>query len=180
MTEEKWVRVAIATGTPYDEDIKKLVDRCHGLCGLKLAVDALKKIHDGSEGEVEDHVATADADGGKLPYEIAMATGQPLRDVVLHPGEMAVWDRFFDRRPAGDPIVRILVARVGVMLETFMSSGDEKSRPMTPADWDRYYRWHFWEKRPDDLPSEEQTEQDDIKAAWGAAYETVMVTGDAN
>ena len=110
-----------------------------------------------------------------------MATGQPLRDVVSHPGEMAVWERFMERRPPGDPIVRKLMARVGVMLETFMSSGEKQlPREPTQEEIDRYYSWHFWEKRPDDLPSEEQTEQDDIKAAWGAAYEAVTVTGDAN
>ena len=67
MTEEKWVRVATATGTPYDEDIKKLVRVAMALCGLKLAMDALEKMDTDSEGEVEDHVAAADQTMGNSP-----------------------------------------------------------------------------------------------------------------
>ena len=109
-----------------------------------------------------------------------MATGQPLRTVLGAPAEVAMWERFFERRPPGDPIVRVLVARIGVLLETFMSDPKSPPRPMTPEDWDRYYRWHFWEERPEELPSEAQQEQDDIRAAWGDAYQTIMAETDGN
>lgn len=100
-----------------------------------------------------------------------MATGQPLRHVYGRPGENAMWDLFFERRPPGDPIVRVLCARIGMLLETYMSS-DEKQPPRKPTreEIERYYSWHFWLEKPDDLLGAEDTEESEIAAAWGDSY----------
>ena len=67
VTAEEWSRIAIAGGTEHDEDIGKLVDAAMGLCGFKVAIDAMRKIATDPEGGVTDHTATADEQAGNSP-----------------------------------------------------------------------------------------------------------------
>ncbi len=102
-----------------------------------------------------------------------MATGLPFQVVLDNPALMAMFGHFFDRRPPGDAIVRVLVARIGMMLENFMSDPNAPPRPMTPEDIRRYQSWFFWEKHEDLLQIEREA-QDEIADVWGPAYQKLL------
>lgn len=100
-----------------------------------------------------------------------MLTGVPVTSVS--PVDTLLWARFLDRRPPGDVILRELLARIGMRLDQIAESwfGRGEKREMTAEDWDRYYEWHFWEKREDS--PEKLAEEQEIRDAWGSAYEAV-------
>ena len=80
-----------------------------------------------------------------------MVTGQTLGHTLNLPrGELAMWSHWFRENPPGDPIVRVQLAKIGMLLERLLAGGTD------PANW------FFWlQRNPAEVDAERERREEE-------------------
>lgn len=85
-----------------------------------------------------------------------------LEDALSRPAELAMWARRWEREPPGDPILRVLLARIGCELQMART-----------GELPDLASWFFWKQDVVAEAEAEADEEEEIRDAWGDLYETV-------
>lgn len=82
--------------------------------------------------------------------------------MLAKPAELALWRHHFKNDPPGDPVLRVLVANIGILLQTWASGGKQPN----PR------HWFFWYEVPN---QKKRTVRQIVDDPQNVAYREALV-----